>query len=223
MSLKFLGFALVLMLIVQVVNIGYTANSYNPVVDYKIVTSGQKIQLTRSRFDIVKNNAKKLLENKEIARLEEVKQRKAEEERKQRQIEEERKKEAEAKKQRELAEAAEAKKKEEQDKKAPVTSPSTPSSNLTGGKQDWMTAAGIPQSDWTYVDFIVTKESTWNPSAVNKSSGACGLAQALPCAKTGCASYSDPVCALKWQYSYVKAIYGGYAGAYAFWTKNRWY
>jgi resuscitation-promoting factor RpfB len=219
MSLKFLGFALVLMLIVQVINIGYTANSYNPVVDYKIVTSGQKIQLTRSRFDIVKNNAKILIENKEVARLEKEKQLKVEEERKQRQIEEERKKAAEAKKQQELADA----KKKSDEAKTSSNSSTPPSSNLTGSKQDWMAAAGIPQSDWTYTDFIVSRESGWNPSAKNPSSGACGLAQALPCAKTGCAAYNDPVCALKWQFSYVKARYGGYAGAYSFWSKNHWY
>jgi Transglycosylase SLT domain len=93
----------------------------------------------------------------------------------------------------------------------------------SGSKQDWMRAAGIPESDWTYVDFIVSKESTWNPSAINRSSGACGLAQALPCSKTGCVPYNDPVCSLKWQYGYVKARYKSYAGAYEFWSKNHWY
>lgn len=85
-----------------------------------------------------------------------------------------------------------------------------------------MTQAGIPQSDWTYVDYIVSHESSWNPSSVNPSSGSCGLAQALPCSKLG-PNWSDPVVALKWQYEYVKGRYGGYAGAYAFWLANRWY
>lgn len=93
---------------------------------------------------------------------------------------------------------------------------------VTGTKSDWMRAAGIPESDWQYVDYIVNRESSWNPNAVNPSSGACGLAQALPCSKLG-PNWNDPVTALKWQYEYVKQRYGGYAGAYNFWTVNHWY
>ncbi len=103
----------------------------------------------------------------------------------------------------------------------PVT-PVTPVTKVTGSKVDWMRAAGIPESDWQYVDFIVTKESGWNPNAVNKSSGACSLAQALPCSKLG-PNWRDPVVALKWQYKYVEQRYNGYAGAYAFWRTHNWY
>lgn len=103
------------------------------------------------------------------------------------------------------------------------SAPSTPREvEITGTKQDWMKAAGIPESDWTYVDYIVTRESGWNPKAVNSSSGACGLAQALPCSKLG-PNWSDPVTALKWQYNYVSQRYGGYSGAYSFWLANHWY
>jgi uncharacterized protein YabE (DUF348 family) len=89
-------------------------------------------------------------------------------------------------------------------------------------KIKWLKAAGIPEEDWGYVDYIVSKESTWRPDAVNKSSGACGLVQALPCSKLG-ANWSDPVVALKWQFQYVVERYGGYRGAYDFWVKNKWY
>lgn len=93
---------------------------------------------------------------------------------------------------------------------------------VTGDKFTWMTQAGIPQSDHQYVDYIVQKESSWNPNAVNRSSGACGLAQALPCSKIG-ANWNDPVVALKWQLNYVTKRYGGYQGAYSFWLANGWY
>lgn len=99
-------------------------------------------------------------------------------------------------------------------------SSSTP--RRSGGKYDWMAAAGIPERDWKYVDYIVSRESGWNPSAVNRSSGACGLVQALPCSKLG-SNWRDPVHALRWQHNYVKSRYGGYAGAYSFWTRNHWY
>ncbi|MCL2038366.1 ubiquitin-like domain-containing protein [Candidatus Saccharibacteria bacterium] len=97
-----------------------------------------------------------------------------------------------------------------------------PTINLTPLKIQWMSAAGIPEADWAYVDHIVFRESSWNPNAVNRSSGACGLAQAFPCSKVPGNPF-DPVDSLKWQYGYVKARYGGYAGAYAFWQRNRWY
>lgn len=93
---------------------------------------------------------------------------------------------------------------------------------VTGNKQDWLRSAGIPEADWQYVDFIVSRESSWNPNAKNASSGACGLAQALPCSKLG-PNWNDPVTALKWQHAYVSSRYGGYKQAYAFWQANHWY
>ena len=97
-----------------------------------------------------------------------------------------------------------------------------PTANLTPLKKQWMTEAGIPEADWAFVDFIVFRESSWNPNAINRSSGACGLAQAFPCSKVPGNPF-DPVSSLRWQYNYVKGRYGGYAGAYDFWLRNRWY
>lgn len=90
-----------------------------------------------------------------------------------------------------------------------------------GSKTDWLAASNIPQEYWGYADFMVGKESGWNPNAVNKSSGACGLAQALPCSKLG-PNWNNPVVALNWMNGYVSR-YGGWEGAYNFWLKNRWY
>lgn len=107
----------------------------------------------------------------------------------------------------------------------PIIKPATPKAPVakaTGTKEQWMAQAGIPNSEWKYVDYIVSKESGWNPNAVNKSSGACGLVQSLPCSKLG-TNWRNPVHALIWQKNYVKARYGGYAQAYAFWVANHWY
>jgi soluble lytic murein transglycosylase-like protein len=97
-----------------------------------------------------------------------------------------------------------------------------PIAAVSGSKADWLAASGIPQSDWAYVDSIVQRESGWNPNAVNKSSGACGLGQQLPCGKWA-GAWNDPVAALKAQHGYVKERYGSYAGAVAFWNANHWY
>lgn len=92
----------------------------------------------------------------------------------------------------------------------------------TGSHDDWMAAAGIAQSDYGYVDFIISHESSWNPSAINASSGAGGLPQALPFSKTGC-SLGDPVCQLRWADGYATARYGSWAGAYTFWQAHRYW
>ena len=107
----------------------------------------------------------------------------------------------------------------------PVTeqiSVGTKAASASGSKQDWMEAAGIAQSDWAAVDALITRESTWNPNAVNASSGACGLVQALPCSKLG-PNWNDPVVALKWGDSYVKSRYGGWQQALAHSNATGWY
>lgn len=92
----------------------------------------------------------------------------------------------------------------------------------TGSHTDWMAAAGISPSDYSYVEFIISHESSWRPEAVNPSSGACSLVQALPCSKLG-ADWSNPVVALKWGDNYAKSRYGSWAKAHAFWVANRWW
>lgn len=124
--------------------------------------------------------------------------------------------------------AAEAKAAEEKQKakeaaaKPQVASAGTPTYSGGGSPAEWMAAAGIAESDWGYVDYIVSKESSWNPNAVNSSSGASGLVQALPCGKVP-GSCFNPVDNLKWADGYAKGRYGSWAGAYNFWTSNHWW
>lgn len=86
----------------------------------------------------------------------------------------------------------------------------------------WMLEAGIPEDQWPVAYELVRRESTWNPSAVNPSSGACGLQQELPCGKSGC-NLGDAVCGLQWMQKYVKDRYGGWSQAVAFHDKMNWY
>lgn len=93
--------------------------------------------------------------------------------------------------------------------------------NLGGIKGD-MALAGISPSDYNYVDYIVSHESGWSPSASNPS-GAYGLCQALPGAKMASAGgdwATNPVTQLRWCTSYAKGTYGSWYGAYAFWTSH---
>ncbi len=91
-----------------------------------------------------------------------------------------------------------------------------------GSAAEWMAAAGIAEGDWGYVDYIVSRESGWNPNATNSSSGACGLVQALPCSKVPGNGY-DPVDNLRWANGYATGRYGSWAGAYSFWVNNHWW
>lgn len=107
-------------------------------------------------------------------------------------------------------------------KSSPSVSKTTPPAKITGDKNTWLVSAGIPSSDWSNVDFIITRESGWNPNAVNASSGACGLGQQLPCGKWP-HTWNEPVGALKDAYNYMLGRYGSTAAAVSFWQANHWY
>jgi len=92
----------------------------------------------------------------------------------------------------------------------------------SGTKTEWLAASAIPQEAWGAADFIVSQESGWNPNAVNPSSGACGLAQALPCSKVPGNPY-DPVNSLNWMHGYVIGRYGSWEGAVQHKEAEGWY
>jgi len=96
-------------------------------------------------------------------------------------------------------------------KKASAQSPAV---TVTGNKETWLRASGIPENLWWAVDSIVSGESGWRPDAYNTSSGACGLGQQLPCGKWG-GDWKDPVHALKSMNTYVQG-YGGWIKAVQF-------
>lgn len=93
---------------------------------------------------------------------------------------------------------------------------------ITGTKHDWLTASGIPQIEWHFVDYLVGRESGWNPNAVNASSGACGLGQQLPCGKWPNV-WNEPVGALIDMNNYVVARYGSWLNAVGHSKSRGWY
>ena len=85
---------------------------------------------------------------------------------------------------------------------------------------------GWSEYDYECLVKIVNHESGWNPNAVNKSSSACGLCQALPCSKMASAGAdyrTNYKTQLKWMMGYIKGRYGTPAKAWAFWQKHHWY
>lgn len=70
------------------------------------------------------------------------------------------------------------------------------------------------------------ENATCDPNLYNMTgSDACGIAQELPCGKSGCGlpPNADALCQVKWQMQYVKDRYTNYAGAIQHHNKKGWY
>ena len=96
----------------------------------------------------------------------------------------------------------------------------------TGSHTDWMAAAGIPEADWQYVEFIVKAESGWRVTVSNTSSGAYGLCQSLPgnkMASAGSDFMSNPITQLKWCNSYAHERYSGWYQSFLAWQRQKWW
>ena len=93
-----------------------------------------------------------------------------------------------------------------------------------GSKTEWLRASGIPESEWGYVDFIITKESTWNPKARNGQYYGLYQTNTDNLARYGCSGtlLSDPVCQLQAADKY-KSRYGSWADAYNSWRAQGWW
>lgn len=89
-----------------------------------------------------------------------------------------------------------------------------------------MSAVGISEADQVYVSYIIDHESTWNYLAVNSSSGAYGLCQALPASKLESAGSdwkTNPITQMKWCNNYAMERYGSWQNAHSFWLENKWW
>jgi hypothetical protein len=73
-----------------------------------------------------------------------------------------------------------------------------------------------------YANYIYQKESNCDTTAINKTSGACGIGQALPCSKLPC-ELGDYECQNDWFHNYALERYGSWANAYVFWLENYWW
>ena len=103
---------------------------------------------------------------------------------------------------------------------ASVRRPVVPTATYGGDCASWVAQAGITDTASAYE--LIRKESGCNPSAVNRSSGACGVAQELPCGKSGC-QLGDGACQVAWMNRYVLGRYGSWSAALQFHLRNSWY
>ena len=93
-----------------------------------------------------------------------------------------------------------------------------------GSHEDWMAAAGISASDFGYVNFIITKESTWRPTATNGRYYGLYQTSIANLQKHGCtgALLNDPICQLKSANIY-RTRYGTWEQAYNAWLRQGWW
>ncbi|NEB04533.1 transglycosylase SLT domain-containing protein [Streptomyces sp. SID13726] len=129
----------------------------------------------------------------------------------------------------ELAEKAakEAKERAEAKEKASRSSSSFPvQSSYTIAQIQSMAASMVPSGQFQCFSNIVDHESSWNYRAVNASSGAYGLFQALPGSKmssVGSDWQTNPATQIKWGLNYMDSRYGSPCEAWSFWQANNWY
>lgn len=92
--------------------------------------------------------------------------------------------------------------------------------------QQLAAARGWTGSQWQCLDSLFQKESGWNPSAQNRSSGAYGIPQALPGSKMGTVASdwrTNPATQITWGLNYIAGRYGTPCGAWSHSQSVNWY
>lgn len=99
----------------------------------------------------------------------------------------------------------------------------TPSANKAIG-QSLASGFGWTGAQWQALDQLWTRESGWNNTAENPSSGAYGIPQALPATKLGAAGQSgDATAQIQWGLQYIQERYGNPVNAWTHELTYGWY
>lgn len=212
----------------------------------------QKVQREAQRYEDISQQTVYMIQNEEKDKLiEDLKNGKVDlsqnvpipddiKEQRKKEAEEKKKKEEEERKKQEAIKLAKQKEEAEKKKKVQITSrgSSTTRQSSTqkssGTKAEYQAYAKdlcLNTYGWTENDFnclvkLVERESSWNPMAENKSSGAYGLFQALPASKMaseGNDYRTNYKTQIKWGCKYIKNRYGTPTKAWNFWQQHHWY
>ena len=107
------------------------------------------------------------------------------------------------------------------------TAAPAPKANPYAGESAYKIAQQIvPAGQFAAFSWIITRESGWDVTATNPSSGAYGLGQALPAYKMaayGSDYLTNPATQIKWALAYMNERYGSPNAAQAFWESHGWY
>jgi hypothetical protein len=102
---------------------------------------------------------------------------------------------------------------------------------IQSGSPTQIAQAMLGQYGWSASQFsclypLWEHESGWNPAAMNPSSGAFGIPQALPgtqMASAGSDWRTNPATQIKWGLSYIQSRYGSPCGAWGHEQSSGWY
>lgn len=133
---------------------------------------------------------------------------------------------AEAERQAALEAAAEKARKQRQENYKPVETKPEVEQPVVNSSPKQYALSRLGQTQYNCFNNIVIKESGWNHTATNPSSGAYGLVQALPGSKMASAGsdwQTNPITQINWGISYMNDRYGSPCGAWSFWLNNHWY
>lgn len=102
----------------------------------------------------------------------------------------------------------------------------TPAANRRLGRRMAREIKGWVGEQWTALDSLWTRESGWDHTATNPTSGAYGIPQALPpekMASHGSDWRTNPATQIAWGLDYIQGRYGNPVGAWSFWQTHHWY
>lgn len=108
----------------------------------------------------------------------------------------------------------------------PSTSNVQPSSDYQSYAHDKLIERGFSEYDFECLVNLWNKESGWNPNSHNSSSGAHGIAQALPASKMasyGSDYYTNGYVQIDWGLDYIAGRYGSPANAWNHFLSKHWY
>jgi hypothetical protein len=103
---------------------------------------------------------------------------------------------------------------------APISTPQTIAKNVM-----WTYGWG-DNAQFNCLNNLWTRESGWQVNAMNPSSGAYGIPQALPGGKMASAGadwQSNPETQIRWGLDYIRARYGSPCGAWGHSMSSGWY
>jgi hypothetical protein len=86
--------------------------------------------------------------------------------------------------------------------------------------------AQVGATQFRCLDLLWEKESNWRVTATNPTSGAYGIAQALPASKYASAGsdwQTNAITQIRWGLGYIKAVYGTPCAAWAHSQATNWY
>lgn len=110
--------------------------------------------------------------------------------------------------------------------RTPVVAVRIPEGDSKTAFEQIVSEKGISELDKNRWARLIQRESSWNATNVNRSSGAYGLPQALPghkMASHGADWKTNPKTQLRWMYDYMVGRYGSISNALSHSDRNGWY